>query len=149
MKNFISAIVFLVTINIFPQADTILFTHTYPIIGWDSLSSIIQRPETYPEIGRLAGATISLSIYLTIDSTGKFIKVELVHKPSNLSDSLNNKLFIPPIETILKSVEWVPGIRDNKHVEDTIYLLFNFFLTDPYNKSFNIIAPIRYIEKVN
>jgi hypothetical protein len=149
MKNLIFAFLFLFQFFCFPQSTDEDYKEAYPIIGWDSLSSIIQRPETYPEIGRLAGETAHLYIYLKIDSMGKFVKIEPVIKPNNLTDSLNIKLFFPPIENILKSVKWVPAIKNKKYVDDTIPLLFNFILIDSHKKYFNIIAPIRYIEMVH
>ena len=150
MKRYIATSIMILISSInFSQTDSLLFTRACPVIGWDSLASIIQKPKLYPEIARRAGLTTNLSIYLTIDSTGNFVKVEPIHPPYNSSDSLINRLFIPPIENVLKSVEWNAGLINNKPVDDKIYLWFNFYLFDPDNKTFNIIAPVTKVQKVN
>lgn len=148
-KYIVVSIIILISSVNFSQTDTSLFTRAYPVIGWDSLASIIQKPELYPEIARRAGLTTNLSIYITIDSTGKFVKVEPIHPPYNSSDSTINRLFIPPIENVLKSVEWNASLINNKPVNDKIYLWFNFYLFDPDSKTFNIIAPVAKVRKVH
>jgi hypothetical protein len=144
MRKLIISLAILFYLNSFAQTITDNLTQLYPIIGWDSLSSIIQKPNNYPEIPRRAGVTTSISVYLSIDSTGEITKVEPAHKPFNATDSLMNRLFIPSIEHLLKSVRWVPSFINNKPVNDKIYLVFNFNLLDTIDRSFNILAPKYY-----
>lgn len=147
MKKKIIALILLFLLNCYPQTDANLTTKAYPKIGWDSLSSLIQRPGNYPEIARRAGLTTSFSVYVTIDSTGKFINIEPTNKPVNLSDSLNINLFIPHIWWVLSSVEWVPSKKDDRPINDRIYLLFNFYLFEPWDRTFDILAPKYYERK--
>ena len=148
MKKKIIALIFLSLLYCYPQTDSNLSSKAYPEIGWDSLSCLIQRPGNYPEIARRAGLTTSFSVYVTIDSTGRFINVEPTHKPVNLSDSLNINLFIPHIWWVLNSVKWVPSKKDDRPINDRIYLLFNFYLFEPWERTFDILAP-KYYERRN
>ena len=147
MKKKIIALIFLSLLYCYPQTDSNLSTKAYPEIGWDSLSCLIQMPVNYPEIPRRASVTARLSVYLTIDSTGKFLKVEPAQIPTNASDSLINRLFIPSIWNVLKSVKWVPSKKDDRPINDRIYLLFNFNLFEPWERTFDILAPKYYERK--
>ena len=109
MKKILITLNFLLVLTSYGQPDSNLSTKAYPEIGWDSLSCLIQMPVNYPEIPRRASVTARLSVYLTIDSTGKFLKVEPAQIPTNASVSLINRLFIPSIWNVLKSVKWVPS----------------------------------------
>jgi hypothetical protein len=140
MKKYICFTVFLVTINIFPQIDT-SYIRAYPIIGWDSLKNIIERPETFPEIPRRAEIGTTFSVYLFIDSTGNLVNIKPTNKPTNLTDTLNNRFFIPKIEKVLKPIKWFPGSKSSIPINDRIYVLFNFSLYDPDEINFNIKAP--------
>jgi len=147
MKKNIIALIFLFVLHGYPQTDANLTTKAYPEIGWDSLSCLIQRPGNYPEILRRAGVTSSLSVYLIIDSTGKFLNVEPAQIPTNANDSLINRLFIPSIWEVLRFVKWVPSKKDNRPVNDRIYLLFNFNLYEPWERTFHILAPKYYYKR--
>jgi hypothetical protein len=146
MKKIFITPLLLFSLNIYSQSDINTFKHAYPSIGWDSLGTLIQRAENYPEIARRAGVTANISVHLSIDSSGNFISVEPTHPPFHQTDKLNNKLFIPSIENVLKYVKWMPASRNNKPVSDKIYVLFNFYLYDPENKTFNILAPVEKVK---
>jgi hypothetical protein len=146
MKKKIIALIFLSLLYCYPQTDSNLSSKAYPEIGWDSLSCLIQRPGNYPEIARRSGLTTSLSVYLIIDSTGKILNVEPAQIPTSADDSLMNRLFISSIWEVLRSVKWVPSKKDHRPVNDKIFLLFNFYLFEPWERTFHILAP-KYYER--
>lgn len=148
MKNIYIIIVLLFALNCYAQTDSNISTKAYPEIGWDSLSSLLQRPGNYPEIPRRAGVTASLSVYLIIDSTGKMLNVEPAKIPTNAEDSSLNRLFIPSIWGALRFIKWVPSKIDDKPINDRIYLLFNFNLYEPWERTFHILAPKYYEERL-
>lgn len=61
---------FVLSVFSLSQTENQDYNQAYPIIGWDSLRIIIERPENYPEIFRLAGLTGTVFLALSIDSTG-------------------------------------------------------------------------------
>jgi hypothetical protein len=142
MKKIFIIFIFCYSVNSFSQTSTDRFCHAYPIIGWDSLTSLIQQPENYPEIAKRAGLTESISVIVTIDSTGRLKSVEPNHKPIVATDSLMNKIFIPVIDKLLRSVWWVPCKLGERPIMDMMSMTFNFYLFDPDNKNFNIVAPM-------
>lgn len=146
MKKIIILLVFYYTFACFPQTYKDRYFHAYPIIGWDSLTALIQQPENYPEILRRAGVTVSISVIVTIDSTGRLIGVEPARNPLNDNDSIKYSLFIPAIDKVLRSVWWVPCKLGDKPLIDVNMMIFNFYLFDPDYKNFNIVAPKYKIE---
>lgn len=149
-KYIVASIIFLISLFNFSQTDTLLLKKASPIVGWDSLHSIIERPENYWEILRRAGVTGSIYVSLLIDSSGTLVKVEPAYGYNHFSkqDSFTYKTLIPVVEKMLVPIKWYPSYKNNEPINDKIYQSFNFFLIDEKEKGFNIIAPKAYIQKV-
>lgn len=108
-----------------------------PVIGWDSLKKIIERPDTYAEIPRRAGMIGKISLSVEVDSSGKLLAV----KPFYVKGL--DTLFIPPVENILKSIKWIPGSFNRKRINNYSILTFTFYTYSPSDpRSFIISAPL-------
>ena len=149
MKNvvmIISAIFFLFIDNAFGQnridSTNYVFSPS-PIIGWDSLKSIIERPETYPEIPKRAGMIGQISLIVEVDSIGALIEI----KPNHVLGL--DSLFIPPLEKILRSIKWIPGSLNGKRINNVAYLDFTFCIIPDNPQSFFISAPAIKVKEVH
>jgi hypothetical protein len=148
MKRYIIASIMILISSInFSQTDTLLFNKAYPIIGWDSLRSIIERPENYPEILRRAGVTGTIYVSLLIDSTGTLLKVDPAYSYISAVDSFNYKYLIPVVEKMLVPIKWHPSYKNHSPITDIIYRSFSFILINDKDKGFNILAPKHYETK--
>ena len=149
MKNvvmIISAIFFLFIDNAFGQnridSTNYVFSPS-PIIGWDSLKSIIERPETYPEIPKRAGMIGQISLIVVVDSIGALIEI----KPNHVRGL--DSLFIPPLEKILRSIKWIPGSLNGKRINNVATLDFTFCIISDNPQSFFISAPAIKVKEVH
>jgi hypothetical protein len=150
MKILFLIFIFLITsFNLFGQEGIQIFKEAYPVIGWDSLKTIIEKPENYPENLRRAGITGNLFLSLLIDTTGTLVQVEPAfgYKSVAKLDSLKYYHLILQVEKILIPLQWVPCYLDDKPLTQKIYRLFNFIMIDEIDKGFNILAPKIYFEK--
>ena len=125
------------------------FKEAYPVIGWDSLKTIIEKPENYPENLRRAGITGHLYLSLLIDSTGTLVKVEPAYGYKYVAklDSLHYYYLILQVEQILSPIQWIPCYLDDKPITHKIYRSFDFIMINEKDKGFNILAPKIYIKK--
>ena len=141
MLNFnLIILTFLIIIpNILAQAKIDSSNYVFvpsPVIGWDSLKKIIERPDTYAEIPRRAGMIGKISLTVEVDSAGKLLAV----KPFHIMGL--DTLFIPPVENILKSIKWIPGSLNRKRIKNYAILTFTFYTYSPNDpQSFIISAP--------
>ena len=150
MKILIFTFILLFPLNFFAQTENLAFTKAYPVIGWDSLRSFIERPDNYPEIYRRAGVTTSIWVSLIIDSTGTLTNVESARGYYlNATDSVTYKFLIPEIKKMLTTIKWHPSYKNSKPIHDKISLYFNFLLIDDIERGFNIIAPKVYIKNTH
>lgn len=143
-------IVIVFSFDSFAQIKSEEFIKAHPVIGWDSLKTIIERPENYPSILQMAGVTGDFYLSLLIDSTGALSNVEPAngYKYMTPSDSITCKNYIIPlVKKILRPVKWIPCYLGGRPITRKIYLSFNFFLFDEKDKGFNIMAPRLYEEK--
>ena len=112
MKITLPALVFILfSFNSFAQIKSEEYIEAHPVIGWDSLKTIIERPENYPSILRRAGVTGDFYLSLLIDSTGTLLKVEPAYGYNYMTkwNSSTCKNYIIPLEEkILSPVKWVP-----------------------------------------
>ncbi len=146
----LTIILILISFNSFAQIKSEEYKRAYPVIGWDSLKTIIERPENYPLILRRAGISGDYYLSLLIDSTGTLLKVEPAYGYKYLkkwdSTACKNNI-IPLVEKILNPIKWVPCYLGERPITHKIYLSFNFIMIDEKDKGFNILAPKLYIEK--
>ncbi len=153
MKIILLTIIFaLISFDSFAQIKSEEYKRAYPVIGWDSLKTIIERPENYPSILQRAGVTGCFYLSLLIDSTGTLLKAEPAYGYNYLTEWDSSKCknyIIPLVEKILSPVKWVPCYLGDRPINHKIYLSFNFYLIDEKDKGFNILAPKLYIEKTN
>ncbi|MBK9096541.1 MAG: hypothetical protein IPM14_00180 [bacterium] len=150
MKILLLAFIFiLASINSLSQVGSQVFKEAYPVIGWDSLKTIIEKPENYPEKLRRAGITGNLFLSLLIDTTGTLVQVEPAfgYKSVAKLDSLKYYHLILQVEKILIPIQWIPCYLDDKPITQKIYRSFNFIMIDEIDKGFNILAPKIYFEK--
>ena len=145
-------LIFVITLfsfNSFTQTKSYEYKEAYPVIGWDSLKTIIEKPENYPENLRRAGITGDLYLALLIDSTGTLEKVEPAggYKYVFKLDSINYHFLIPIVEKILSPIKWIPCFLNGKPITHKIYRSFNFIMIDIKDKGFNILAPKIYLRK--
>ena len=107
-----------------------------PVIGWDSLKKIIERPDTYAEIPRKAGMIGKISLKIEVDSTGNLLDAEPFHIIGL------DTLFVPPVANILKSIKWIPSSFNHKRINNYTILTFTFYTYSPTDsQSFIISAP--------
>ena len=151
MKKLFLTFILLISSYCFAQTEIDKLPKAYPIIGWDSLRSIIEKPENYWEIYRRAGVTGCIFVSLLIDSSGTLVKVEPAYGYNHLSkpDSFTYKTLIPVVEKILAPIKWNPSYINNEPINDKIYRSFNFLLIADKERGFNILAPKIYIQKVH
>ena len=150
MKNlFLAFWVYVLSIFSFAQIENEDYTQASPIIGWDSLRSIIERPENYPEILRRAGVAGNIYLSLLIDSTGNLLKLEPAYSYLSKVDSFNYKYLIPVVEKMLDSVKWKPSYKNFEPINDKIYRYFSFILINDKDRGFNILAPYFFIKKTH
>lgn len=150
MKILLLTFIFILTSsNSFSQVESEGFKEAYPVIGWDSLKTLIEKPENYPENLRRAGITGNIYLSLQIDSTGTLVKVEPAYGYKYVAklDSIHYHFLILLVEKILSPIKWVPSYKDNKSITDKIYRSFNFIMIDEKDRGFNILAPKIYIKK--
>ena len=123
MKNIIFALTFLFVTNSYSQiSDSSDFVAPRPVVGWDSLSSLI----SYPEIMRRAGAQGGYSMKLQIDTLGdvESIKIFEFYKPEKQEDA--NDPLARYLYFSIKDTKWIPASVGEKKVafEFTIPVLF-------------------------
>ena len=143
--RYLYKIIFLVLLNqsINPQSkDDSQLIFPYPIIGWDSLKSLIEQPQNYPDILRRAGVNATLQFLINVDSSGILTNVQ-AYKVQGI-----DSLFIPVIDNIIRSVKWEPGSRYGKYYDNQATLFFTFYLYFQKNPQFFLIgAPAHLSEK--
>jgi hypothetical protein len=146
---FLSFIFHIASFNLFGQEGSQIFKEAYPVIGWDSLKTLIEKPENYPENLRRAGITGNLFLSLLIDTTGTLVKVDPAfgYKYVSKLDSMNHYFLILQVEKILSPIQWVPCSLDDRPITQKIYRSFNFIMIDEKDIGFNILAPKIYLEK--
>jgi hypothetical protein len=146
---FLTFIFHIASFNLFGQEGSQIFKEAYPVIGWDSLKTIIEKPENYPENLRRAGITGNLFLSLLIDTIGTLVQVEPAfgYKSVAKLDSLKYYHLILQVEKILIPIQWVPCYLDDKPITQKIYRSCNFIMIDETDKGFNILAPKIYFEK--
>jgi hypothetical protein len=106
-----------------------------PEIGWDSLSSKLQYPD-YPLRAEANGAYITS---MTIDSTGGILSINTI--PMNYKHTNNNidSVFVNQIQTVIRSIHWLPAIEKGKRVESHVQIPIVFYLTDKNSMNINIV----------
>ena len=92
-----------------------------PVIGWDSLSTLIK----YPDICRRAGMIGFYLVDIEIDSTGIMQNMTFTELNGHRIDDILTK----NITTTLKSIKWLPGSRKNKNIDYELTLPVLYFLT--------------------
>ena len=118
--------------------------HPSPVIGWDSLKLLIQKPDLYPETLRRAGVTETIQLVINVDSTGNLLSIT----PYKVQGY--DTLFITPIEKKIREIECKPGIKYGKYINDSAKLFFTFYLYYNDNPQYFLIgAPASLIEKVH
>lgn len=78
----------------------------YPVIGWDSLKSMI----VYPEIARRAGVQGYANVSADIDEAGKIVSVVVS----------GHGIFKSNIEDVVKKVQWKPEMNNGKAVKSSV-----------------------------
>ena len=147
MKKVIPTLYFLLLFNpLISLTEGQEYSKAYPIIGWDSLRSYIERPENYPELLQKAGITGHIYVSLLIDSTGTLSDVEPVSYIPK-TDTLKYSMLIRGIKNILSTIKWYPSYSNGKPINDKIYRSFDFILLNDSDKGYNIIAPYIYLKK--
>ena len=98
------------------EANTNRIELPTPVIGWDSLTTLIK----YPEISRRSYNQGGFIVRLKIDTSGnaKAMNIFELSVHSIQVDSAYNITL--PIYRYLKDVKWHPAIQFNKRVEYTI-----------------------------
>ena len=115
-----------------------------PVIGWDSLKLLIQKPDLYPEHLRRAGVTETIELRINVDSTGNLLSIT----PYKVQGY--DTLFIPPIERVIRSIEWKPGYYLGRYINRSAKLFFTFYLYYDSNPQYFLIgAPGPLFEKVH
>ena len=118
------------------------FTFPEPVIGWDSLRSLIQQPENYPDILVRAGVTTTIHFLINVDSLG-FLTNLIAYDVKGY-----DTLFITTIEKIIRSLEWKAGSMYGKYYDNQTKLFFTFYLSYQNNPQYFLIsAPVHLSEK--
>jgi hypothetical protein len=118
------------------------FKFPEPVIGWDSLRSLIQQPENYPDILARAGVTTTIQFLINVDSLGFLTNVQAYNVKGY------DTLFIPAIVRIIRSAEWKAGSIYGKYYDNQTKLFFTFYLSYQNNPQYFLIsAPAHLSEK--
>jgi hypothetical protein len=110
-----------------------------PEIGWDSLNSKLKYPDLPLRVG-VGGAYITS---MTIDSTGGILSINTI--PMNYKHTNNDidSVFVNRIQTVIRSIQWLPAIEKGRRVESQLQIPIVFYLKNM--NSTNII--VRSAEK--
>lgn len=97
----------LMTAAVCPAQDRDSVKQPVPLVGWDSLRSLIN----YPEIGRRAAIWGAYEVRIQIDSTGRMIQ-SMIKLPN--TDEVNymtiaDSVFVRTLNDIFNTLEWKPG----------------------------------------
>ena len=85
-----------------------------PVIGWDSLKSLI----AYPEIARRTGVQGYSDVSVEVDSAGNVGEIEV----SGFG------IFNQPVKNVMKKVKWLPEISNGRTKASTVLLEIQFQL---------------------
>ncbi len=90
-----------------------------PVIGWDSLKSLI----VYPEIARRAGIEDVARVNVEIDALGKVVSVEFG----------GSGIFSNSVKSILRKIQWIPETLNGKKRSSQVVFDVQFQLQDMKN----------------
>jgi len=86
-----------------------------PVIGWDSLKSLIK----YPEVAQRSGLDGFADVSITIDSVGEINNVQIYS---------SQQLFDAPIREALYKTKWIPAKYQWKYINGQVSFPIHFIL---------------------
>ena len=116
-------LLFASVILIVPRVDA-QRTNPIPVIGWDSLASLVQ----FTEIFKRAGIEGAFRSQLTIDSAGVIERIRTTPLNSEHSNNKIDSAFVFRIEQSIRSTPWLPGTEKGVRTRMSISIPFLFYL---------------------